>query len=238
MKFRCTRSSWTAGPGVPLPLRPFFVVVDHTLCSRQSRWTRFSLDLMPGGFELVGDEPIPELRIIRVDVDDRVHQLRVVPVPVRIRAGLATCRTPGARTRGPRRSPPPGSPRRQGHGPAASGHFGSVSVAKYAAARRRISFSISRRRFSRRSATTSSCSAVVSAVASRRRRCRPGPSTAARTRLRDVEIDATSARVRSPPGDRTTSRLNSGGNLLGIGTSFPPDHAGRKRCQPNLQQSR
>jgi hypothetical protein len=31
--------------------------------------------------------------------------------------------------------------------------------------------------------------------------------------------------------------LNSGGNFLGIGTSFPPGHAGRKRCQPKLQQT-
>jgi hypothetical protein len=49
---------------------------------------------------------------------------------------------------------------------------------------------------------------------------------------------ATSARVRSPRrATRTTSRLTSGGNFLGMGTSFPPGHAGRKRCQPNLQQS-
>src|SRR5581483_9189088 len=36
----------------------------------------------------------------------------------------------------------------------------------------------------------------------------------------------------------TTSRLNSGGNFLGIATSFPPDHVGRKRCQPNPRQTR
>jgi hypothetical protein len=49
---------------------------------------------------------------------------------------------------------------------------------------------------------------------------------------------ATSARVRSPRrATVTTSRLNSGGNFLGISTSFPPDTAGRKRCQPDPRQT-
>ena len=42
-KLRWTRSSCTAGPGVfPEPLRPFFVVVDHTRWAMQSRHTRRS----------------------------------------------------------------------------------------------------------------------------------------------------------------------------------------------------
>jgi hypothetical protein len=32
------------------------------------------------GCELVGDEPIPELRIVGVDVDDRVDQVCIIPV--------------------------------------------------------------------------------------------------------------------------------------------------------------
>ena len=35
--------------------------------------------------ELIGDEPVPELRVIGVDVDDLVDEVGVVPVPIRIR---------------------------------------------------------------------------------------------------------------------------------------------------------
>src|SRR5581483_1974443 len=106
-----------------------------------------------------------------------------------------------------------------------------------AAARRRISFSISRRRFSRRSRTTSSCSAVVTPC------LMPSSMSAWRIQRRTdsgatSKSAATSLIVRSPRrATVTTSRLNSGGNFLGIATSFPPDHVGRKRCQPNPRQT-
>jgi len=35
------------------------------------------------GLELVGDEPVAELGIVDVDVDDGVHEVRVVPIPLR-----------------------------------------------------------------------------------------------------------------------------------------------------------
>src|SRR5581483_417538 len=49
---------------------------------------------------------------------------------------------------------------------------------------------------------------------------------------------ATSLIFRSPRrATATTSRLNSGGNLFGIATSFPRDLVPRKKCQPNAQQT-
>ena len=48
VKFRCARSSWTAGPGrLGEDLRPFFFVVDQIRCSEQSRQTRRSPTLLP-----------------------------------------------------------------------------------------------------------------------------------------------------------------------------------------------
>jgi hypothetical protein len=58
-----------------------------------------------GGLELVGDEPIPELRIVSVDVDDRVDQMRVVPVTARDGVGTPLVESPGSRSPAPGRSP-------------------------------------------------------------------------------------------------------------------------------------
>jgi hypothetical protein len=43
--------------------------------------------LVPGYVQLVGDEPVAELGIVGMDVDDGVGQVRVIPVPVRDRVG-------------------------------------------------------------------------------------------------------------------------------------------------------
>jgi hypothetical protein len=99
--------------------------------------------------------------------------------------------------------------------------LGSESLAKSAAARRRISFSVSRRRLSRRSCTSSDCSVAV------RPSVTPSSMPAWRhQRFTDsIEIPkstATSALVRSPRrATVTTSRLNSWGNFLGV-TSIRP----------------
>ena len=42
-------------------------------------------DLVAGGVEFVGQEPVAELGIIGVHVDDRVGEVRVVPVAIRAR---------------------------------------------------------------------------------------------------------------------------------------------------------
>jgi len=63
-----TRSSWTAWPGVlPLPRRPSRTVLDQSFCCKHSRQP--FADLVAGTFELIGQEPVAELRIVLV----RVH---------------------------------------------------------------------------------------------------------------------------------------------------------------------
>jgi hypothetical protein len=42
---------------------------------------------VPGELQLIGDEPVAELGVVSVDVDDGVDQMRVVPVPLRDRVG-------------------------------------------------------------------------------------------------------------------------------------------------------
>jgi len=93
--------------------------------------------------------------------------------------------------------------------------------AKYAAARRKISFAISSRRFSRRNRTSSDCSALVipslmpSSMSSWRIHRRT-PSSATPKPV------ATSGIVKSPRrATATTCLLNSSGYLFGITTSSP-----------------
>ena len=85
---RCTWSSWIAGRGlarartladhrghtvlVAEPPDPVLAGVDHARVSGQ----------------LVGDEPVAEFRVVAVDVEDGVDQVRVVPVPVADRVGV------------------------------------------------------------------------------------------------------------------------------------------------------
>jgi hypothetical protein len=44
-------------------------------------------DGVAGGLELIGEEPVAELGIIRVEVDERVGEVRVLEVAVRARVG-------------------------------------------------------------------------------------------------------------------------------------------------------
>jgi hypothetical protein len=106
--------------------------------------------VLPGGDaaggEFVSDEPVPERQIIAMDIEGGVDQVRVVSVPLRHRIAL-----PGIE----------GLPGEAGHpaghhdgntiggkaGDQRAAHFGEISRAKYAAARRRISFSCSSARF-------------------------------------------------------------------------------------------
>ena len=42
---------------------------------------------MTEGLEFIGDEPVAELGVLRVHVDDHVRGVRVGPVPIAHRAG-------------------------------------------------------------------------------------------------------------------------------------------------------
>jgi hypothetical protein len=130
---------------------------------------------------------------------------------------------PGARSRGPHVS-------RTGTPSAASSRTSGTSfwervLGEVGTARRRISFSISRRRLSRGSCTSSDCSAVLSPSLI------PSSMSAWRIQRRTDSGEtsksaATSATVRSPRrATVATSRLNSCGNFLGMVTSF---------CEPEL----
>ena len=66
-----------------LAVQPRFLAwTDQIRCWVHSRLTRFAPAVMPRCGELVGDEPVPELGVVVVDVDGGVDQVRVVPVPV------------------------------------------------------------------------------------------------------------------------------------------------------------
>ena len=79
--WRCTWSSWTAGPGVlPDPFR--LVITEATPFARQSRQIRFSLASTTLG------SAVAELRVIAVHFEDGVDQVRVVAVPVADRVGV------------------------------------------------------------------------------------------------------------------------------------------------------
>lgn len=100
----------------------------HSLLAAQPMHPALA-DQVAGGHELVGDEPVAELGIVGVDVDDGVGEVGVGPVPVRARLGAPL-------VEGLRREAE--DPARQPHRDSVGGqvtderehHFGSESLAK------------------------------------------------------------------------------------------------------------
>ena len=115
---------------------------------------------MAGALKLVGQEPVTELRVVAVSVDQRVGQVGVVELALADGRGEPGVMSPPVVAEHPADQP---------HGDAIGGqvtdqrvvHLGSDPAAKSAATRRRISLSISNQRFSRRSWTSSFCAMVV-----------------------------------------------------------------------------
>jgi IS30 family transposase len=85
VELRSTRSSCTGGPA--LRDRPRRLAnTDHRRCWEHSR-APDSPSGDPTSGQLVGDEPVAERRIVVMDVDRGVDQMRVVPVPLADRSG-------------------------------------------------------------------------------------------------------------------------------------------------------
>lgn len=86
-------------------------------------------DLVAGTLELIGDEPVAELGIIGVDVDDRIDQVSVVPIAVADRLG-----SPLVERLGREAEHPAGRPHRDALGgqfqDQRERHFGRCSAAK------------------------------------------------------------------------------------------------------------
>ena len=97
-------------------------------------------------------------------------------------------------------------------------HFGSVSFANHTAARRRISFSISRRR----------CHGAVPRLGLLR----------GREAVLDAFVDVGLAHPAPHLLHRHHITFGLGRDFFGIVTSFRPGNAEHKRCQPTVQQSR
>ncbi|MDP9776733.1 hypothetical protein J2S58_000356 [Nakamurella flavida] len=197
-----------------------------------------------GGGQLVGDEPVPELGVVVVDVDRGVDQVRVVPVASTDRVGAPLVERLLGASRAPGRSPRPGSGPRLGLDQRVH-HFGRVSREKWAVARRSISFSCSSCLV--RSSQLAARGLQVHGRAGPGRRRRAGdvvmpvgdlepPLQAARG---DTELLATCAIGWSPwRATATTSRRNSGGNGLGTVLIFPArPEASQERSQPKSGQS-
>jgi hypothetical protein len=86
-------------------------------------------DPMAGGLELVGEEPVPELGVIGVEVDDRVGEMRVVEIAITHRP-----RQPLVERLRAEAEHPAGQPHRDLLGgqllDQREHHFGSASLAK------------------------------------------------------------------------------------------------------------
>ena len=197
---------------------------------------------MPAVGELVGDEPVAERRVVVVDVERGVDQVRVVPVAVGDRVGASTCRTPAWRSRAPGRSPRRGSRRRQGHGPAGTSFWedrpgrstpppGAGSRSPARACRLRL-LQLAQLRRLRASVTPGRTPSSMSASFSQR--CR-----------HDSEIPksfAICASGASPlRATATTSRRNSGGNAFGM-IDYPSSEdqilTGQESTEPGAVPSR
>src|SRR3954447_4476376 len=87
VKSRARRSSWTAGPAVlPVPRRPFAGRGRPDPLLPAEPLHTVLAGPMPGPLEFVRDEPVAELGIISMDIDDRVQQVRGPPVAIADRA--------------------------------------------------------------------------------------------------------------------------------------------------------
>jgi hypothetical protein len=115
---------------------------------------------VPGVFQVVADQPVAELRIIGVDVMGGVDQVGLTPIGVGDRAGQPLVEALAREAQNP-------AGHRDGQTVSGKlldqrvGHFGEISLAKYAAALRKISFSCSSSRVRLRSSRSSSDSLAV-----------------------------------------------------------------------------
>ena len=86
-------------------------------------------ELVAGGLELVGEEPVAELRIIAVEIDEGVREAGVVEIAVRARVGA-----PLVERLGREAEHPAGQPHRDPLGGQVEdqrvAHFGRASLAK------------------------------------------------------------------------------------------------------------
>src|SRR6185312_11178115 len=180
--------------------------------------------VLPGGDtaggQLVSDEPVAERRVIGVDIQGGVDQMCLIPVPVADRALLPRIEGLLGEAQHPAghrdRDTVSGQVKDQ-----RVAHFGAISRAKNAAARRRISFSVSSVLFRLRSSRNSADSLLVtpgrtpsSTSASLSQRCR-----------QDSEIPKSFAICDSGASPlratATTSRRNSMGNAFGMPIILP-----------------
>jgi hypothetical protein len=116
---RCTRSSWTAGPGVSFRSAPTLLGGrrPHQLVAAQAMGFVVG-DLVAGPVQFVGDEPVPEFWGRRRGCRRSCWSGARRPSPGHLPSGPSTCRTPEARTPAPLRSTAQGSPQRSPLGPA------------------------------------------------------------------------------------------------------------------------
>src|SRR5215831_601617 len=213
VNWRFTRSSWTGGPrlaGQAALLGEYGP--DLLLGAQPGDPVLTRLDAQAG--ELAGDEPVPERRVVMVDAHRGVDQVCFIPGPVadwvllpRVERLLAKAQHPAGHRDG---DPVSGKVEDQ-----REPHFGLISRAKNAAARRKTSFSCSSSLLRRRSSRSSADSAAVtpgrvpsSISASFSQRCRQDseiPKSFAICETGACPLRATA----------TTSRRNSIGNGLG-----------------------
>jgi hypothetical protein len=85
VKLRPTRSSWTGGPALRLTPQLLGEDAQDPLRRTQPVDPVLARTDTPGG-QLVGDEPVAESRVVGVDVESGVDQMRVVPSTLRDRA--------------------------------------------------------------------------------------------------------------------------------------------------------
>ena len=101
VKVRSTRSSWTGGPGF-LPLRPFLVPKQlHHRLAAQIRHTVRSQPPLADGSNLISQQPVAELRVVGVGVEDARWPGR----PGRVRGHRPGRRASGSRAGGRAEAP-------------------------------------------------------------------------------------------------------------------------------------
>ena len=183
-------------------------------CREQIRHAVRSAIALAGVAGLVGQEPVAELRVVAVGVEQRVGPIRLVELGVGDRVG----QPPVVGLAGELEHPA-----RHRDGDPVGGQLadervdpfpGRFACDRYAAARRRTSFSCSSSRIRCAQLPQLGRLAVRRARAWRRRRCRPGASTstassdAPRNRRRSARSSHPASRLRAT---RTTSSRNSRG---------------------------
>jgi hypothetical protein len=83
--------------------------LEAIICSAHSRYTPLTEARCPATGQLVGDEPVAELRVSGVDADNCVDQVRVISIPVPDQVG-AQLRDPWVEKRSSRQVTVTGTP--------------------------------------------------------------------------------------------------------------------------------